>query len=56
MENDFSHPFTIQVTLLHSVLLKVLNFRNILHYVNKASLVSLKEAAEDGTIMRGISE
>lgn len=45
-------PFTIQAALSHSVLLKLLNPRNIPHYANYASLTSLNEAVQDGIDMR----
>lgn len=40
-------PFTIQVALSHSLLLKLLNSRNIPHYANNASLTSLEETVQD---------
>lgn len=49
-------PFTIQVALSHSMLLKLLHFKNILHYNNNALLTSLNEAMQDRTEKRLITQ
>lgn len=36
--------------------IKILNFRNVLHYVDNASLTASKEAMQDRTGMREITQ